>query len=109
MQTIELNRCQIQLIPKPGQVLMYVDLSQVKHCSVTEALNRLEQMGYTPELRYLETGNEVKLYALLLDEQLNSAQPVDDFYRMSERLALFEAFPNDETAIFCPRGLPVQD
>jgi hypothetical protein len=109
-RTIEpVNKYQLQRIPRPGQFLLYIDLSEIASHSVAETLNRLEQMGYEPQLRYLETQNGLRLYALLHDEQLDPTQPIPDHYRMGERLALYEAFPSEDMAIYCPRGLPKQD
>ena len=102
------NKYRLQIIPKPGQFLMYVDLSAIASRSVDETLNLLEQMGYEPQLRYQETQAGLRLYALLRDEQLDPTQSIDDHHRLEERLALYEAFPGEDMAIYCPRGLPRQ-
>ncbi|BAU10258.1 hypothetical protein LEP3755_07400 [Leptolyngbya sp. NIES-3755] len=103
-----MNKHQIQLHPKAGQILWYVDLSEIRSHSVSEALELLEQMGYQPQLRYLETQNGLKLFALLKDEQRDPNQVIDDEYLIDERLALFEAFPGDDMAIHLTNGVPVK-
>jgi hypothetical protein len=106
-KTIELaNQYQLPRIPRPGQFLLYVDLSAVTQRSVSETLNTLGKLGYEPQLRYQEMQDGLRLYALLRDEQLDPTQPICDRYRLEERLALYEAFPDDDMAIYCPRGLP---
>lgn len=96
---------QMQLRPRSGQFLMFVELTAID-LPIAETFSRLERLGYTPQLRYSESGKEVKLYALLRDEQFDPTQSIDDLYRLEERIRLFEAFPGSESAIYCPRGLP---
>lgn len=104
MQTA--TRYQFQRIPKPGQSLIAVELSALQHHTIDQALEKLEQLGYKPELRYAEGRDGLCLYALLRDEQFDSAEVIDDRYRLDERIALFEAFPDDEMAVHSSRGLP---
>jgi hypothetical protein len=103
------TRYQLQTRPRAGQFLVYIDLSLIQSRSKAETLALLEQMGYEPQLRYLETSaGEIQLYALLRDEQHDPALPIPDHYLLDERIALFEAFPGEETAIYSLRGLPKQ-
>ncbi len=96
----------MQLIPKPGQLLWYVDLSQVRSRSLSEVLELLEQMGHHPQLRYLESDGSVSLFALLRDEQYEADQPINDEYLIDDRLALYDAFSGEEDAIHFSTGLP---
>jgi hypothetical protein len=93
-------------IPQPGQLVMYVELSMMKHLTVAQTLQRLEQMGYTPQLRYLELADGIHLFAVLRDEQHNPMEQIDSHYRADEVIALFEAFPGDEMAIHMATGSP---
>jgi hypothetical protein len=81
----------------------------VQSRSKAETLTLLEQLGYEPQLRYLETNaGELQLYALLRDEQHDPTLPIAEHYLLDERIALFESFPGEETAIYSLRGLPKQ-
>jgi hypothetical protein len=102
-----MNRCQIQRIPKAGQILWYIDLSQIQSRSVNETIELLESMGHQPQLRYQETKEGLKLFALLRDEQADPAAVVDDEYLIDQRLALYEALPGEDMAIHFASGLPV--
>jgi hypothetical protein len=102
-----MNRCQMQRIPKAGQILWYIDLSQIQSRSVNETLELLESIGHQPQLRYQETKEGLKLFALLRDEQTNPATVIDDEYLIDQRLALYEAFPDEDMAIHFACGSPV--
>lgn len=99
---------ELQRIPRPGQLMMYIALSELKHMTIKDALTLLESMAYEPQLRYQDTPDGVKLYALLRDEQFSPFERLADDYRVDEKIALFEAFPGDEMAVFCPNGLPAK-
>jgi hypothetical protein len=103
-----MNKNQIQLKPKAGQILWFVDLSEIRSRSISETLELLEQMGHQPQLRYLETQDGLKLFALLRDEQHDPTQKIDDEYLIDERIALYEAFPKEDLAIHFSTGLPVK-
>ncbi len=103
-----MNKCQIQLQPKPGQWLLYIDFSEIKSRSVTQTLTLLEQMGYVPQLRYLETEQVLNLYALLKDEQHDPTQPINDRHGFDELMALYDALQPEDMAIRSSRGLPVK-
>lgn len=102
-----LTKYQLQMKPRPGQFLVYIDLSMVQSRSKAETLTELERLGYAPQLRFLETpSGEVKLYALLRDEQHDPTQRIPDTYLREETIALFEAFPGEATAIYSLQGVP---
>lgn len=105
-----MNQYQLQWRPKPGQLLLYIDFSEIKQRSIGETLTLLEQLGYQPQLRYLESQDSegktiVKLYALLKDEQHEPTVQIPEDYLESELEALYEAIQPDDLAIRCPRGL----
>ncbi len=102
-----MNRCQMQRIPKAGQILWYIDLSQIQSRSVNETIELLESMGHQPQLRYQETKEGLKLFALLRDEQADPVAVIDDEYLIDQRLALYEALPGEDMAIHFACGLPV--
>jgi hypothetical protein len=92
-------------IPKPGQVLLYIDFSSLTTRSIADALILLKEMGYKPDLRYSQAENEsIKLYAVLKDEQFNSEMPRD--YLSDEWEKLVEAFLPDDMAVRTPRSSP---
>jgi hypothetical protein len=98
---------QLQMRPSVGQFLVYIDLSMIQSRTKADTLALLVQLGYEPQLRYLETQTgEIQLYALLRDEQHDPSFPIADDYLLIDRIALFELFPGEETAIYSLRGLP---
>jgi hypothetical protein len=102
-----MNQCQMQRIPKAGQILWYVNLSEIHSRSVSETLELLESMGHQPQLRYQETKDGLNLFALLRDEQADPAAAIDDEYLIDQRMALYEALPGEDMAIHFASGLPV--
>jgi hypothetical protein len=107
MQTIA--NCKMQVIPKPGQIIVSIELSGLQNHSIEEALAIVQQLGYEPQLRYLESNSGFSLYALLLDEQHDPNRAIDSLYRVDETIALFEAFPGDDMAIRSSRGCPQRE
>jgi hypothetical protein len=96
---------ELPIIPKPGEVFLAVNLSAVENMTVAETLKLLEEMGYTPQLRYRQSkdGN-VSLYALLKHEQVDPEKLANSDYLGDELDALGEVIePAD--AITSPRGL----
>jgi hypothetical protein len=102
-----MNRCEMQQIPKVGQILWYIDLSQIRSRSVSQTLELLESLGHQPQLRYQETKQGLKLFALLKDEQTDSGVVIEDEYLVDQRLVLYEALPGEDMAIHFACGLPV--
>ena len=82
---------ELPVIPKSGEVFLAVNLSAVKNPSVPETLKLLEDMGYTPQLRYRQSrdGN-ISLYALLKHEQVEPEILVNTDYLGDELDALAE-------------------
>jgi hypothetical protein len=101
------NSCQVQIVPKPGQLLMYVELSEIKKKSIDETIDMLEAMGYAPTLRYwLAPQGILSLYAVLRVEQHDPLLKIPDDYYQDEMMALYDAFPGEESVVRCSRGLP---
>ncbi|KYC36877.1 hypothetical protein WA1_45285 [Scytonema hofmannii PCC 7110] len=98
---------ELPVIPKPGEVFLAINLSVVENMTVAETLNLLEQMGYSPQLRYRQAqdGNSnVSLYALLKHEHVEPEMLINLDYLGDELDALAEVIqPAD--AITSPRGL----
>ena len=96
----------LQWKPKPGQLLLYIDFSAIKQRSIEATLQILKELSYEPELRYSEREGQVKLYALLKDEQHDPSVPIPEEYMEEELGALYERLVPDDLAIRCARGLP---
>lgn len=95
----------LQWKPRPGQLLLYIDFSEIKQRSIEATLQILKELSYEPELRYSEREGQVKLYALLKDEQHDPSVPIPDEYLEDELEALYERLLPDDLAIRCARGL----
>ncbi|MBD2122533.1 acyl carrier protein [Trichocoleus sp. FACHB-262] len=96
--------------PGPGQVLLYVVLSEVENMTISETLALLVEMGYQPELRYRQWKDEsstlqTSLYAVLKDEQHGPTTEIDSEYLAEELETLWNHIQPD-LAVRCPRGLP---
>lgn len=88
---------------KPGQIILGVDLSETERCS--QVLDLLTELGYEPQLRYLELKTGLHVFALLKDEQHDPTVMIDDEYLMDE----WEALVNQITpskAVRLWRGYP---
>jgi hypothetical protein len=94
-------------LPKPGQILLYVDCTQLTHLSVAECLSLLKQNGYSPNLRHsVSSEGDIKLYAVLRDEVITSNTPRD--YLADEWEKLVQMFMPDHRAVRSPRSLPIK-
>jgi hypothetical protein len=64
---------EMEMVPAPGEALLYVRLSDVANMPICEVLKLLESLGYVPELRYLQWATDPKqvtLFAWLKQETL---------------------------------------
>lgn len=62
---------QMDVVPKPGQAILYVRLSDVENLTIAECLSLLQSLGYSPDLRYSQWATDprqVTLYAFLKEE-----------------------------------------
>jgi hypothetical protein len=101
---------EISLPPKPGEVLLFVELSRVENMTIAQCLTMLELMGYKPELRYRQwqdaAGIEhIGLFALLRHEICDPQMLIDSDYMLEEWSAIAQQI-KPSTAVCCPRGLP---
>lgn len=88
---------------KPGQIILGVDLSETERFS--QVLNLLTELGYDPQLRYLELRAGLHVFAVLKDEQHDSNVMIDDEYLMNEWETLsYQITPS--TAVRLWRGYP---
>ena len=68
MNAIEqLNSLKLPVGAKPGQAILFVDLS--KAGSPSDVLRQLSEMGYDPQIRYLELTTGLHVVAVLKDER----------------------------------------
>lgn len=64
---------EMDIIPKSGRRLLYVELTAVTSGSIKETLQLLQGMGYAPEVRFFQptqTPEKIYLYAVLKDEPM---------------------------------------
>lgn len=88
---------------KPGQIILGVDLSETERSS--EVLHLLSQLGYEPQLRYLELKTGLHVFAILKDEQHSPNLTIDDEYLMDEWETLATQI-TPSTAVRLWRGYP---
>ncbi len=72
----QINALKLPIGAKPGQVVLLVDLSELPQPSQT--LTLLSSLGYSPQLRYLETQTGLHVVAVLKDEQLDTPHSIDE-------------------------------
>lgn len=88
MQTFEM-----EMVPRPGQALLYVRLSDITNMLVADALKLLQELGYTPELRYLQSAADPKhiiLFASLREEVLPAGTTGETLYLWDEYQLLIQ-------------------
>jgi hypothetical protein len=83
---------------KPGQVVLFVDLSVIEQPS--DVLKRLTTLGYKPELRYLELKTGLHVVAVLKDEQHESTQLLDEEYLLDEWEGLAQQIQSDAVRLW---------
>jgi hypothetical protein len=89
---------------KPGQIILGVDLSETEYPS--QVLGSLSDLGYEPELRYLELKTGLHVFAILKHEQHNQSHLFNDDYLMDEWEALVKQV-TPSIAVRLWRGYPV--
>lgn len=90
---------------KPGQIILGVDLSETEHSS--QVLDLLAELGYNPQLRYLELRIGLHVFAVLKDEQHDPNVMIDDEYLMNEWETLVSQIA-PPTSVRLWRGYPKQ-
>ncbi|NJO78921.1 MAG: hypothetical protein HC827_10625 [Cyanobacteria bacterium RM1_2_2] len=101
--TEQISSLKIRPGAKPGQIILGVDLSEAEQAS--QVLNGLTELGYEPQLRYLELKTGLHVFALLKEEQHHPSQTIDDEYWIDE----WEMLANQivpSTAVRLWRGYP---
>jgi hypothetical protein len=93
---IGLNQYQIE-IPDIGWAYLFIDLTALETMLHNEAIAKLEEMGYTPTLRYWDTPDRLRPCLLLKAVQLKT----DDEEPFDEELEVL--FPLFENAVRSPR------
>lgn len=101
--TEQITALKIRPGAKPGQIILGVDLSETERASLT--LSLLTQLGYEPQIRYLELNRGLHVFAILKDEQYDPNVMLDDEYLISEWENL-SAQITPSTAVRLWRGYP---
>ncbi|WP_127082688.1 acyl carrier protein [Dulcicalothrix desertica] len=95
---------ELPIIPKVGEVFLAVELSAIQNMTVAETLNRLENMGYNPTLRYRQSKDgSISVYALLKHEHINPDILQSDY--LGEELDALAEVIQAPDAIVSPRGI----
>jgi hypothetical protein len=103
--TEQIKALEMRVGAKPGQVVLFVDLSAVERPS--EILRLLTSLGYEPQLRYLELKAGLHVVAVLKDEHHDPTQMLDKEYLLDEWETLTEQINPDAVRLW--RGLPRKD
>jgi len=86
---------QMNVVPKPGQAILYVRLSDVENLTIDDTLSLLQSLGYSPELRYSQwvaDPKHITLYAFLKEESLpygstgENSQLNDEYWALTEKI-----------------------
>jgi hypothetical protein len=101
--TEQIETLRLKVGAKPGQVVLFVDLSTVEQPS--EVLRLLTSLGYEPQLRYLELKTGLHVVAILKDEQHDPSQQLDEEYLLDEWEDLTAQINPDAVRLW--RGYPL--
>jgi hypothetical protein len=101
--TEQITALKIRPGAKPGQIILGVDLSETERSS--QVLDLLTELGYEPQLRYLELRTGLHVFAVLKDEQHDPNVMIDDEYLMNEWETLVSQI-TPSTAVRLWRGYP---
>lgn len=103
--TEQITALKIRPGAKPGQIILGVDLSETERSS--QVLDLLTELGYEPQLRYLDLRTGLHVFAVLKDEQHDPNVMIDQEYLMNEWEKLVNQI-TPSTAIRLWRGYPRQ-
>jgi hypothetical protein len=103
--TEQIKALEMRVGAKPGQAILFVDLSAVERPS--EILHLLTSLGYEPQLRYLELKAGLHVVAILKDDQHDPTKLLDEEYLLDEWEALTELINPDAVRLW--RGLPYRN
>ncbi len=101
--TEQITALKIRPGAKPGQIILGVDLSETERSS--QVLDLLTELGYEPQLRYLELRTGLHVFAVLKDKQHDPNVIIDDEYLMNEWETLVSQI-TPSTAVRLWRGYP---
>jgi len=82
---------------RPGQVILAIDLSIAGDSD--QALDRIKELGYTPEIRHVSYPSGVHVLAILRDERSES-----DEHLIPEWETLFQNFPQHSVHLWMGKG-----
>lgn len=82
---------------KPGQVILAIDLSIAGNSD--QALDKIKQLGYTPDIRHVSYPSGVHVLAVLRDESGGS-----DEHLLSEWETLLGSFPHECVHLWRGKG-----
>lgn len=95
---------------KPGERLVYVELTRLVDMSIERCLSILVALGYSPQLHYLPVEVDgktcIRLYAVLKHEFYSQGQDTGDDALDDELEILITHIPFD--TVRCPRKLHPQ-
>jgi len=96
---------ELPVIPRPGEVILAIELNAVQNMTVAQTLKLLEGIGYKPTLRYRQSQDgSISVYAVLKHENIDPLILKNSDYLGEELDKLAELIqPND--AIISPRGI----
>jgi hypothetical protein len=97
----------MSLIPKLGEVMLYISLHEVENLTPVEVLDLARSLGFKPELRtrtwQQEGETQVGLYAMLYQEQRDPSSGLDPAFLDAELEALHQQISPDVAVRFSYR------
>ncbi len=97
----------MSVIPKPGEVMLYVALHEVENMNPIEVLEFAKSIGFTPELRTLtwqkDEETKVGLYAMLYYDQRDYDSGLEPDFLDLELDALWQRISPDTAVNFAYR------
>jgi hypothetical protein len=97
----------MSVIPKPGEVMLYIALHEVENMTPVEVLDFVKSLGFTPELRTLtwqkDSETKVGLYAMLYYDQRQYESELEPDFLEAELNALWGQISPDTAVNFAYR------
>jgi hypothetical protein len=97
----------MSVIPKPGEVMLYVALHEVENMTPVEVLDFAKSLGFTPELRTLtwqkDIETKVGLYAMLYYDHRQYDSGLEPDFLETELDALWGQISPDTAVNFAYR------
>jgi len=96
---------ELPVIPRPGEVILAIELNTVQNMTVAQTLKLLEGMGYQPTLRYQQSQDgSISVYAVLKHENIDPLILQNSDYLGEELDRLAELIQSND-AIVSPRSI----